>query len=203
MQMNSPWSGRLCTLKETSRIAVVARGVPSLKTFVTLLNSTMTSSSAMAWGPAPDGILWGWSAISLGIRSIGKEAALYEQQKLVDAVSEGADDEQDQNNVFGQTAALAGGEQIAESVLGIDQLGEHDVAERHAEQRTQALIDIRNGESDEHFPHDLEGGSTERLRGFDIARRHGRNGSHCVGEDKRRAGDKDEHHLLRLFNAEP
>ena len=53
-----------------------------------------------------------------------------------------ADDDQDQDDVLGEAAPLAGHQQVAEAVLGVDQLGQHDVAERQAEQVPQAVVDV-------------------------------------------------------------
>ena len=102
-----------------------------------------------------------------------------------------------------QAAPLAGHQQVAEAVLGVDHLGEHDVAERQAEQEAQAVEDVGQRQRHQHLRHDLQRLAPERLRGLDVALGHAGDRRHGVGEDERHAGDEDEHHLLRLVDAEP
>src|SRR5882672_5606914 len=58
-------------------------------------------------------------------------------------------------------ATLAGAEQIAEPVLRVDQLRQHDVSERKAEQGAQIVVDVRQGRGDQHFRDDLAGVRTQ------------------------------------------
>ena len=100
-------------------------------------------------------------------------------------------------------APLAGAEQIAQAVLGVDQLGEHDVAEGHAEQRSKTLIYVGQRQRDQDLADDLPLGSAQSGGRFDVAVRHRGDRAHRVGINERNAGDEDEHHLLRFVDAEP
>src|SRR5215831_16060479 len=116
--MNSPRSGVSSTLNVTSRITVKLPNV-----FVTLRNSTMQGTSTSVLGHA----IW-------------EQTALQPEQESIDAKSQQADDDEDENDVFGERAALARHEQVAEPVLGVDEFRQHDVAERHAEQVAEAVV---------------------------------------------------------------
>ena len=83
--------------------------------------------------------------------AVRKQTALEPEQHAVDAVREQPDDDQDQDDVLRQPAPLAGHQQVAEAVLRVDQLGEHDVAERQAEQVPQAVVDVGQRQRDEHL----------------------------------------------------
>ena len=100
-------------------------------------------------------------------------------------------------------APLAGHQQEAQAVARVDQLGQHDVPERHAEQVTQAVVDVRQRERDEHLHHDLPPRRAERLRRLDVAIRHAGNRADGIRVHEGNAGDEDEHHLLRLVDPEP
>src|SRR4051794_5613229 len=149
MQMNSPLSGMLGTQKVTSRITT---RLPNR--LVTLRNSTT------------------FSVTSFLRRAIGEQAALEEEQQAIDAVGEQPDDHEDQNDVLRESATLTRHQQVAEAVLRVDQLGEHDVAKRQAEEMAQAAVDLRQRQRDEHLVDDLERGRAERLRGFHVALGH-------------------------------
>src|SRR3954468_21611081 len=116
MQMNSPLPATSGTEKVTFLMIV-----RSPKRFVTFVKSTTFGV---------DAAVVVWSATLLLDRAIREEAALEEEQQAVDTVGEQPDDHQDQNDVFRQAAPLARHEQVPEPVLGVDQLGEHDIAER-------------------------------------------------------------------------
>jgi len=73
-------------------------------------------------------------------------------------------DDQDQDDVLGQSRRLACHQQVAEAVLGVDQLREHDVAERETEEVAEAVVEVRQRERDQHLPHDLERRGAQRLR---------------------------------------
>ena len=92
---------------------------------------------------------------------------------------------------------------IAQAVARVDQLGQHDVSERHAEEVTQAVVDVRQRERDEHLRHDLPPRRAERLRRLDVAIRHAGNRADGIRVHEGHAGDEDEHHLLRLVDPEP
>src|SRR5438034_3072570 len=140
--MNSPLFGRSGTENVTSRMTVRPPN-----RFVTLRKSTTFGG----WtGAAASG-----SLTSLLDDAIRKQTALEPEQQAVDAERQQADDDEDQDDVLGEPAPLARHQQVAEAVLRVDQLGEHDVAERQAEQVPQAVVDVRQGERHEHLPHDL------------------------------------------------
>ena len=84
-------------------------------------------------------------------RDTGNRPRWNQNSSAVDAVGEQADDEQDQDDVLRQAAPLAGHQQIAEAVLGVDQLGQHDVAERQAEQVPQAVVDVGQRQRHQHL----------------------------------------------------
>ena len=84
--------------------------------------------------------------------AVGKQAALEPEQHAIDAVREQADDDEDQDDVLRQPASLARHQQVAQAVLRVDQLGEHDVAEGEAEEMPEAVVNVRNRERDEHLP---------------------------------------------------
>ena len=58
--------------------------------------------------------------------------------------------------MLGEAAALAGHQQVAEPVLRVDQLGEHDVAKGQAEEMPQAVVDVGHRQRDEHLADDLQ-----------------------------------------------
>ena len=67
----------------------------------------------------------------------------------------------------------------------------------------QAVVDVRQGERDEHLADDLRGPGAERLRRLDVAVRHVHDGGNRVRIHERHARDEDEHHLLGLVDPEP
>src|SRR5437016_6778926 len=79
----------------------------------------------------------------LGAGQVREQLCLKPIQQPVNRVGEQANDHQNQNDVLGEPTPLAGAEQIAEPVLRIDQLGQHDVAEREAEQTAEIVVDTR------------------------------------------------------------
>src|SRR5689334_3515895 len=119
MAMNSPLSGRSGTEKVTSRMTV-----SSPKRLVTLRKST-TFATRGGWFVVVAGSA-GVSATSVLDDPVRKESALEPEQQAVDAVGEQDDDDQNQDDVLGHAAPLTGHQQIAEAVLRVDQLGEHD-----------------------------------------------------------------------------
>ena len=136
--MNSPLSGRSGTEKVTSRMTV-----RSPNRFVTL--SKLDDVRARRGVPA------GSLTISPRPRGTGNSPRWNQNSSAVDAVREQADDDQDQDDVLRQAAPLAGHQQIAEAVLRVDQLGEHDVAEGEAEQVPQAVVDVRQRQRHQHL----------------------------------------------------
>src|SRR5882672_3116792 len=139
--MNSPLCGRSGTEKVTSRTTV---RLP--KRFVTFLNSTtLPRASGAARG----------SLTSVLDRTIREQPALEPEEHAVDAIREHADDHQDQDDVLGHSTPLARHQEISKPVLRVDQLGEHDIAERETEQVAQAVVDVRQRQGDEHLQHDL------------------------------------------------
>src|SRR3954471_13139787 len=134
MQMNSPLSGMLGTQNVTSRMIV---SLPNC--LVTLRNSTR------------------FSLTSVLRRPVGKQSALEEEQQPIDAVGEQPDDDQDQDDVLGEAAPLAGHQQVAQPMLRVDQFGQHDVAEREAKQMTQSAVDLGQRERHQHLVDDLQG----------------------------------------------
>src|SRR6478735_9341056 len=124
MVMNSPRPGRSGTEKVTSRITV------------TLPNRLVTRSKSTTFGTSVDAT--SDSPTSVLDAAVGKQAALEPEQCPIDAEGEQTDDHQNQDDVLRQPAALAGHQQIAQPVLGVDQLGEHDVAEGQSKQMPQA-----------------------------------------------------------------
>src|SRR3954453_394387 len=112
MVMNSPLAGRSGTQKVTSRITV------------TLPNRLVTRSNSTTFGI-------GVAAIADSLTSIldapvGEQAALEPEQGAIDAKCQQPDDDQDQNDVLRQAAALTRHQQVAQSILGVDELGQHD-----------------------------------------------------------------------------
>ena len=188
--MNSPLSGTSGTVNVTSWMTV---RLP--KRFVTPLEIDDVRGGSRGRGLAHH---------HSSTDAVREQAALEPEQQAVDAVREQADDDEDQDDVLGQAAPLAGHQQVAEAVLRVDQLGQHDVAERQAEQVPQAVVDVGQRERDEHLAHDLQ---RRWRRASARSRRSGRARSTTardrVREDERHAGDEDEHHLLRLVDAEP
>src|SRR5919202_4482295 len=161
MAMNSPLPGRSATENVTSRMTV---RVPNR--FVTFLKSTtlgacnLTSAASAA------------SRTSVLDNAMGKESALEPEQQSIDPVREQAEDDEDQNNVLRQAAPLARHQQIAEAVLRVDQLGEHDVAERESEQMAEAAVDVGQRQGNQHLAHDLPRRRVERLRRLHVTVRH-------------------------------
>src|SRR2546428_3779135 len=130
MAMNSPLFGRSGTENVTSRMTV---RVPNR--FVTPRKSTTFGTG---WPTAAAS----GSLTSLLDDAVRKQTALEPEQQAVDAERQQADDEEDQDDVLGEPAPLARHQQVTEAVLCVDQLGEHDVAEREAEQMPQAVVDV-------------------------------------------------------------
>ena len=56
-----------------------------------------------------------------------------------------------QDDVLGKPAALTRAQQVAEAVLRVDQLGQHDVAEGEAEKAREAVVDFGHRERDQHL----------------------------------------------------
>src|SRR5262245_44906878 len=176
--MNSPRSGVSSTLNVTSRITVKLPNV-----FVTLRNSTMQGTPTSVLG-----------------HPIRKQAALQPEQESIDAKSQQADDDEDENNVFRKRSALACHQQVAEPVLGVDEFGQHDVAERHAEQVAEAVVDVGKRQCHKYLRHDLVWRGAKRLRRLHVAVGYARNRPDRVRVHERYAGDEDEHHLLRFVD---
>src|SRR5258706_6190441 len=147
MAMNSPLFGRSGTENVTSRITV-----RSPKRFVTPWKSTTLGGADAATGPLAFAVIR--SFLDGPVR---KQSALEEEQEAIDAVGEQSDDDQDQDDVLGQSTTLARHQQVAETVLRVDQFGQHDVAERQAEEMPQAVVDVGQRERHEHFSDNLDG----------------------------------------------
>src|SRR5439155_16558442 len=76
----------------------------------------------------------------LGAGQVREQLCLKPVEQAIDRVRQQTNDHQDQDDVLGEPAPLPGAEQIAEPVLRIDQLGQHDVAEREAEQTAEIVV---------------------------------------------------------------
>src|SRR5437899_1365644 len=135
--MNSPLPGRSVTENVTSRMTV-----RSPNRFVTPWKSTTFGRRAVS-----DVV----SSTSVLEDAVREQTALEPEQQPIDAVRKQADDDQDQDDVLGETAPLAGHQQVAEAVLRVDEFGEHDVPERETKEMPQAVEDVRQREADEHF----------------------------------------------------
>ena len=155
--MNSPLPGRSSTANVTSRMTV-----RSPNRFVTLLELDDVRRHGRG----------GLAHVSPRPRDTGNSPRWNQNSSAVDAVREQADDDQDQDDVLRQPAPLARHQQVAEPVLRVDQLGQHDVAERQAEQVAQAVVDVGQRQRHQHLRHDLQRRRAERLRGLDVAIRH-------------------------------
>src|SRR5262249_35452462 len=154
--------------------------------FVTPLNSTMVSSAFLVS-----------SAILTLVLPVWKQPALDPIKEAVDTERQAGDHQENQNNMFRHSPALAGAQKVTQAVLRVDQFRQHDVTERDTEQRPEAFVNVRQREGYQNLRHDLPGGRAKRLRGFDIAVRHRCDCPYGVRINKRHAGDEDEHYLLQ------
>src|SRR5213075_3184284 len=96
---------------------------------------------------------------SVGLLAIRKQTALDPSQKAIDTPRQAADDDQDKNDMFRQAAPLAGAQQIPQTMLGIDQLGQHDIPDGHAEERSKTLINVGQRQRNQHLADYLPLGS--------------------------------------------
>src|SRR5438874_2645743 len=131
--MNSPFPGRSGTEKVTSRMIVTFPNCLVTPRNSTTLGSASINRPLILGGP------------------MREQAPLEPEEHAIDSVRERADDEEDQDDVLRQPAPLARHQQIAQPVLRVDQFRQHDVAEGEAEEMPQAVVDVRQGERDEHL----------------------------------------------------
>src|SRR5688572_1643530 len=145
MAMNSPLPGRSGTENVTSRITVKRPN-----RFVTFWKSTTFGRSGRS------AVTAGATLTSILDDAMREQTPLEPEQQAIDTVRQQPDDHQNQDDVLRQSAPLTRHQQIAEAVLGVDQLGEHDVAERQAEEMPQTVVNVRQRQRDEDLPDDLE-----------------------------------------------
>src|SRR5215831_2008754 len=157
---NSILFGMSSTTNDTFLMAVK----PSSYVFVTRSNRTTDAGDGATpvdgaatfsrWAVDP-GDTVGISPGSVFFGPMRKQPTLEPVQQPVDPVGEQPDHDEDREDMLGEATALARHEQIAQPMLRIHELGEHDIAEREAEQATQAVIDVRHRQRNEHLHDDL------------------------------------------------
>ena len=136
---------------------------------------------------------------------VGEQAALQRLQHPVDDEGDHGNEQQHQEDILARATPHGHVDDVAQSPRFIpeaDGLGQHDVAEGETEQQPKRVADSRQRERDQHLEDDLPAPGPEGVGGVDILFAHLPDGLGGVGENEGDAGQEDEHHLLKLPNAE-
>ena len=136
---------------------------------------------------------------------VGEQLALHPEQQPVDRQGHQGNEHQHQQDIGAvAAAALAEVDDASQPahVLRLDDLGQHDVAERQPEQQPQRVENARHGQRHQDLHDDLPAAGAQGVGGIHVAAADVRDGRGGVHDDERHAGDEDEHDLLELADAE-